>query len=1120
MNIVIADARERAQALDPLHSYCVSAPAGSGKTELLIQRFLALLARVERPEQVLAITFTRKAAAEMRERVLQALRDAATDQCPDGDHQRRTRELAQAVLALDAQREWELLASSARLGIRTIDGFCAALTRQMPVLSTFGAQLGAVDDAGPLYAEAVAELFSMLDSNHPVADDLRALMLHFDNNWERLGTLFQSLLARREQWLVTLGVGAEPAAAERAVQGLVEAVIGEALETLWRRLGPWLGELHELQCFAASQLGEPEPALAGRAAADLSAWRALRLLLLTADGKKWRSRVDKRNGFPAGKGRPAEMKARLQELLATLSADCDELRPALLEAVLLPTPGEDSASWRLVVHLSHVLPVLAAQLLLVFERRRQVDHSQVAQSALQALGPEDEPTDLALRLDYRIEHILVDEFQDTAITQYELLTRLTRGWAEHNEANPERPRTFLIVGDGMQSIYGFRDANVSLFLRARESGFNGVLPRYLELRANFRSEAGVVDWVNSTFSQVFPSQDSSARGEVKFSPAQAVKPPGPAEAVRLQVFSGEQAAATEVEFVCDQITVALAQSPAGSVALLGRSRPQLQPFVSALRRRGIAFAAQDMDRLSHSPVILDLMTLVRALANRADRVAWAALLRGPLCGLTLADLHAFFGAGDDWADLLEYAGYRQVRDQLSTAGAALLERLWRVLQWAESRRDRLSQRVWLELLWLRLGGPASVPAQQNLHDAERFFQLLESAELEGRLLDVPWLEERLARLYVDAADTGARLQVMTLHKAKGLEFDQVFIPALARGTAGDERALLLWDEVGAPGEGGGFLLAADDHSAPGEPGLYNYLASRRRRKRLLENTRLLYVGATRAVRRLVLTATLKDDDNTGELKAPGEHSLLATIWPAVVTALEHQRVAETGEENAPDGKPAFGRLLRQPRLPASAPATAAPAPGETAGRNMPPAAGNRLDRHVGTTIHALLEQLAQRAELPAAPGPEATELGRSLQAHLGLQGEALEQGLQRVLAALATTLADTEAGRWLLRSDHRDSACELPLTRVDEAGVVRDIVIDRCFVDARSGERWVVDYKSSLPAAGEALESFLAVEAARYREQLLGYRAALAALGPEPLRCALYFTGLGRLLSLDVDEPG
>src|SRR5688500_3622770 len=141
---IIADAAERERALDPTRSFIVQAPAGSGKTELLVRRFVKLLSAVERPEEILAITFTRKAAAEMRKRVLKELAES--------------KQLGQ------------------RLRIRTTDAFCASLTRQMPVLSRFGAQPELVDDARPHYREAAARALS--DLNTPV----ERLLAHLDNN--------------------------------------------------------------------------------------------------------------------------------------------------------------------------------------------------------------------------------------------------------------------------------------------------------------------------------------------------------------------------------------------------------------------------------------------------------------------------------------------------------------------------------------------------------------------------------------------------------------------------------------------------------------------------------------------------------------------------------------------------------------------------------------------------------------------------------------------------------------------------------------------------------------------------------------------------------------------------
>ncbi|HKF95926.1 MAG TPA: UvrD-helicase domain-containing protein, partial [Gammaproteobacteria bacterium] len=157
-----SDDGQRLKAINPAHSFIVQAPAGSGKTELLIQRFLRLLAIVGEPEEIIAITFTRKAATEMRGRVLKVLREAASGSAPRNAHEKRTHELALAALARDSNRYWKLKDNPARLRIQTIDSLCARLSQQMPLLSCFGAQLEPVDNADALYREAARKLLAEL----------------------------------------------------------------------------------------------------------------------------------------------------------------------------------------------------------------------------------------------------------------------------------------------------------------------------------------------------------------------------------------------------------------------------------------------------------------------------------------------------------------------------------------------------------------------------------------------------------------------------------------------------------------------------------------------------------------------------------------------------------------------------------------------------------------------------------------------------------------------------------------------------------------------------------------------------------------------------------------------
>src|SRR5690348_13299341 len=194
------DAAARRRALDPGASFIVQAPAGSGKTELLIQRFLTLLARVQAPEEVIAITFTRKAAGEMRKRVLDALAAAAAGKDAQTPQERITLPLAHAVLESDERNHWSLTDNPARLRILTIDALCLSLAAQMPLLSRMGAMPSPVDDAQDLYAEAARDTLAQLgDADY--SEPITALLWHVDNDTARARDLIARLLARRDQWL-------------------------------------------------------------------------------------------------------------------------------------------------------------------------------------------------------------------------------------------------------------------------------------------------------------------------------------------------------------------------------------------------------------------------------------------------------------------------------------------------------------------------------------------------------------------------------------------------------------------------------------------------------------------------------------------------------------------------------------------------------------------------------------------------------------------------------------------------------------------------------------------------------------------------------------------------------
>ena len=497
----IADAAERARALSPDRSFIVQAPAGSGKTELLTQRYLRLLACVDHPEEIVAITFTRKAASEMRNRVLGAL-EKAGEPCPETANEAATWNLARAALARDAALGWNLCVTPERLRVSTIDSFCTALTRQMPLLSRLGALPAIVDDADELYREAARELVARIESDAAVSPAIERLLRHLDNDLPKVERLIAEMLARRDQWMRHLGAGDQPPQRQR-LENALALVIEDALQALQAAVpADAVAELTALARFAAENLRAADsssPILAcldltelpGTTADDLPQWRGLGCLLIAPSTDAWRKSSSVAIGFPApGEAHGAaakeyrkNAKQRFKDLVERL-AGARGLQSHLAELANLPPPRYQDGQWEVVEALYRLLPLAVAELWVVFQSRGEVDFTQVSWSALRALGSRDEPTDLALTLDYRIRHLLVDEFQDTSQSQYEILDLLTSGWT------PGDGRTLFVVGDPMQSIYRFRQAEVGLFLRTWRQGMSHVPLEPLRLTVNFRSQSG------------------------------------------------------------------------------------------------------------------------------------------------------------------------------------------------------------------------------------------------------------------------------------------------------------------------------------------------------------------------------------------------------------------------------------------------------------------------------------------------------------------------------------------------------------------------------------------------------------------------------------------------------
>ena len=391
----------------------------------------------------------------------------------------------------------------------------------MPYLSRFGSQPGVTEDAAAHYATAARRTLEMVEAETPDADIVAEALAFMDNNAGRLENLLIAMLGRRDQWLhhaSRIESGAMKPEVEAGFAALIErdlAVAGGLLDPRMQTL------LMPLARFAAANV----PGLLGAISdwnspltatiVDLDQWQAVANLVLTGAGTL-RKTVDKRIGFPADKAF-ADQKTAMLELLGDLR-DIAGLEDALAVLVKLPRPELSVAEWATVECFSRLLRLAAGQLWLAFQEAGEVDFIEIAARAGLALGDDEAPTDLAQALDYRIRHLLVDEFQDTSPSQVALLEKLTRGWM------PDDGRTLFVVGDPMQSIYRFRKADVGLFLRVRERGIGDIRLGHLRLLRNNRSYPGIVDWVNVAFPGIFPAADSPEAGAVRYAESAATRP--------------------------------------------------------------------------------------------------------------------------------------------------------------------------------------------------------------------------------------------------------------------------------------------------------------------------------------------------------------------------------------------------------------------------------------------------------------------------------------------------------------------------------------------------------------------------------------------------------------------
>ncbi len=845
-----ADRAARDFATDPRHNVVLEASAGTGKTSVLVERYLNLLRADVEPSNILAMTFTRQAAAEMRGRIITQLRADAAQSSP-------------------ARTRWNSLRD--RLGeisISTVDAFCLALLREFPLEADLDPGFSLADETEvPRLIHDAVERALVVGARVARDDSGVAALLARLGHW-RAHTALTGMLERR--LVVPTVLHRFLTAAPR--QLTVDSVCGDACRRLADRMaaerrhldlmmaaGPgddaaFALVVRDLQHLAA--VSDLDPG-AGRGSLD-----RIREFFLTQRGTP-------RHEFRSGASLPARAKRTYREAGAALAPHVQEVVQRL----------DRDVNVVMVRAVQRLFGIAVSEYQRDLEARARLDFSDVLQRAIELLRQMDEFARSRYRLEARYQHVLVDEFQDTSRAQWELVSLLVQAWGEGSGLVDEAPvpPTIFIVGDRKQSIYRFRDADGSvLHSAAREIA--SLRPGDEVRRSithSFRAVPGLLSFVNDLFTAVaaaaerpdgftyeshdrFPLQvaevgSAATLGAPTDGEVVATRPLGVAVADDVETCGSM--VASEIECLLREGRVRSTDGSGertirpGDIAILFRARQSHREFDRALEQRCVPTYVYKGLGFFDADEIKDVRALVRFLANPASELRAAALLRSRFARLSDPTLVALAGR---LSESLIADTIPEEADRLPPDDADHLRLLRHGLHVWLDLVDRLPpaeviDQVLLDAAYAReLHGPHVAQARENLKKIRALIRKLQNrgyATMARIAEQIDHLSGDIATAIVEAFDA---VHLMTVHAAKGLEFPVVFLVDLGRGTGAHTPAVRV-------------VTGQADERPSVTVWPYRSEADEAERWRETEETkRLLYVASTRARDRLYLSTVLSD----------------------------------------------------------------------------------------------------------------------------------------------------------------------------------------------------------------------------------------------------------------------
>ena len=1094
----IKDLSERKKANILESSYVVKAPAGSGKTTMLVSRLIRALAKVNEPEEVLAITFTRKAAEEMRKRVLTLLSSKDTAKSIDPE----LPEIVNKIRLKDVEKGWNLDSNPARLSIMTIDSFCSGLLKRASSFSDSPHYPTVEEDYKSLYALAARRALSEISSEEHKAF-LGRVLLKYDSDWSRVERQLAEVLEQRDTFFMEVGVGLD---LDLMGQRFSDLLTSRLLNCDKLFSSSQKQDILTLYNFSETHLNPKNPKLMKifpkAEPVCLEKWHQVFERLIFTKTNTLRKNLNASNGFPSGFSETKPMKKLWRETINAI-ADSPSAIQLLMQIAALPKSDNIQNELSDLKDIFELVKLASAHLHLIFSQRQATDFTQQTLDALSALGGLEEPSELALRLDYTLRHILVDEFQDTSPVQLELLRKLVSGWFQGDG------RSLFLVGDPMQSIYRFRNADMDLFNQLFQLGRIESVPlERLTLANNFRSQRSLVDWINQLFPPALEAVGSSADF---FVPQNTVGTedygrPFTFHNISLDDRLAEANQIAELIISIHDEEADLKSEERSSICILGRSRGHLEEIAQTLKKRKIEFTSTELSSLADMPVVQDLMIVSRILLHRADKVAWLAFLRAPWAGFKLEVLSKLSTV----PVLGDFLLHPDAVVRLTREDSERLIWIQGILQNSYQALKTHSLLDSLKMIWNAIGGNNLYRDANSREATRQFFRLIYELEKEDGLITYQKISRLLEKSYLDNyQNVQGSLSIMTIHKAKGLEFDVVIIPSAHRTVKSEPQSLLYWEDFDVKSSSRGPIVAAYQNNTLAS--LYSFLRSFELQKIREEVVRLLYVGLTRARKKVHLLGKLYDCEEDVEKRQfvkPPKGSFLECIYEKIPLELiqydSKDRLVEPHDNRGVSLKRIEFPQLNFNRDPF----------GSSEMRNKIDLDALEFDwagitaRQIGIVAHYIFQSLDDLIKHHSIEEimDRSLKYARARFRSMGVSAGNMNLALQRTETGLNNIL-HREKGQWLFNKSHYLVQRELELFPGGGFGE-RKIIIDRTFVD-EEGVRWIVDYKTGYHD-GSDVDGFIESETLRHKPQLDYYASVLSLEEHRDIRLGLYFPLLDR----------